>query len=196
MAKKTEPKTSQEESTFKDIVIRNLSCQLTQEELEEKSEVLTGALMKIEELKEDLKLYSGGIKEKIKNHSATVAKLTKVVHDRFEQRDIDCEAEFDYKANRVTVMRLDTHEVFEDRDLAETEKQMQMQLENGEELGPDPDEVDVNKVEIQEDTAEEPKDKTERCPSCDGFKVGDDGVSDCDHCGGTGIDPDGKETEE
>jgi len=195
MAKKTETKTDQDESTFKDIVIRNLPCALTKEELEEKSEVLTGALMSIEAHKAYLKEVGSDIKEKIKKNAATVAKLTTIVHDRFEHRDVDCEAEFDYKANRVVVTRLDTKEVFEDRDLAEAEKQMQMQLENGEELGPDPDEVDVNKVEIQEST-EEPADDKARCPVCDGFKVGEDGVSDCDSCGGTGIAPDGTNDEE
>jgi hypothetical protein len=127
---------SDKETTYRETKVRDLPVALTPEQLEALSESLTDSLIQIQQLKEEAKDYAAEIKGKIAKHAAAIAKLTPIVHDRQEMKDVECEAVFDYVNNRVTVTRLDTEEVIEDRDLAETEKQMQMQLESGDEIGP------------------------------------------------------------
>jgi hypothetical protein len=63
---------------------------------------------------------------------------------------------------------------------------MQMQLENGEEIGP----VDDTTEETPVDEKPAEVSEIDDCDKCGGIGTGADGVEDCEACKGTGKDPD------
>jgi len=202
MAKKKSAAATDGSQVYRERKKWQLRCALTAEELETHSRELTSSLLDIEKLKAEQKVIVGDIKDKIKMHMGTVAKLTSIVHDRAELREVEVETVIDYEANNVTVRRLDTDEVIEDRSLAEAEKQMQMQLEsdddNNEEAevvdgttpNPETEEDSVGGAEDGEHGSDLVPDSEKDCEACEGFGNNHDG-SECEACGGPG-----KQTEE
>lgn len=174
---KKKPKEADESQIRKETQIKDLPCVLTTEELEEKSEKLTGLMIEIQQEQDALKIHSKEVNDGIKTKVATVKGLTNVVHDRAEMRKVTCEAVFDYAANNVTVTRSDTNEVIVDRDLEGLEKQMQLGIEDegdttpGAETETDQDPDDTGKVD---------------CPDCEGYGTNGDGTTECENCDGSG----------
>lgn len=205
--KKTAPKKtakSNDGKIFKELKVWDLPVTLTVEELETHSEELTGAMLKIIELNAEHKAASAKIKEKIQAQAAIVSKLTIIVHDRSEKREVECEAEFNYETNNVKVTRTDTKEVIEDRPLAEVEKQMHLGLKDGETspetVGAAVDGTTAEPGTVTVETGKAGPGESESgvpdCPTCEGFCMQPDGVTECETCGGTGKDPNAETTGE
>ena len=105
-----------------------LPCQLTDEEIIEKAkesaelvvlvESKTGELARAKTAFNDKKKV---LEEDIETNSRKFQLLSAQVDSGEEKRDVDCEATFDYEAGKVTVKRLDTDEVIEEREMTEDE---------------------------------------------------------------------------
>lgn len=160
-------KNPEPERIKKELVIRNLPVALTTEQLEEKSERLTGAILEIRRLEEDKRDYNAKIKEQIEGQRAILSTLTGIVHDRQEFSDVECTAVIDYESGRVVVHRNDNGEEIENREIAELERQMELGIEGEESNGNEG--VDDSK-----------------CSSCKGFGTDSTGNGDCEDCGGSG----------
>ena len=197
MAKKKSAAATDGSQVYRERKKWELPCALTAEELETHSEELTSSLIEIEKLKAKQKVLVADIKNKIKMHAGTVAELTSIVHDRSELREVEVESVIDYEANNVTIRRLDTDEVIEDRSLSEAEKQMQMQLESDDDSNEEAEVVDgttpdpetgedlAGGAEDGEHGSDLVPDSEKDCDACEGFGNNHDG-SECEACGGTG----------
>lgn len=114
----------------------NLDCDLTTEEIIERGGGLAAIVQTIRAEEQNLEAEKEAFKERkkeiedaITSYKVRQSELSEVISTGKENRTIDCEVTFDYKAGRVTVRRLDTGEVFEDREMDDLEKQMQLDFE-------------------------------------------------------------------
>lgn len=133
----------------KKIEIRDLLCVLTQEEFDEAAAQMTDEMVKVQKIEQAQKIHAAKVKAHVAKRKAKVLRLRDLVHDRKEQRKVDCTALFDYTAGTVVVTRDDTGEVIEERDIKETERQMVM------DFTPDPMDEDKDKGDGNDKSEEE-----------------------------------------
>lgn len=83
------------------------------------------AIQKITDLEDKLASVSSNLKASIKEHEASVGKLANDLRQGYEYRDTPVEVVKDWNKCRVLKTRLDVvpHEVYEDREMTEAEKQ-------------------------------------------------------------------------
>jgi len=62
-----------------------------------------------------------------------VKKYGRLIRDKFEFKDVECEQTFDYEKDNVTTVRLDTEEVVESRGLRANERQQELDFTEAEE---------------------------------------------------------------
>ncbi len=113
-----------------------LPCRLTESERIEKGGALAAVVVSIANLENDIarasdefRSFKKDTEETISGFKCRQSELSKVITDAAEERDVICVATFDYEAGTVTVRRMDTGEVIEDRDMQGLEKQMQLDWE-------------------------------------------------------------------
>lgn len=107
---------------------RHLRCPLTQEEMNAAADELANAIARKNEAENDLASMSKQMKATIAGIDAEVQKLAPVVAARSETRKVKCEMILNYTTAKVEVIRVDTGETVEKRDMFEDEKQRQLKL--------------------------------------------------------------------
>lgn len=105
---------------------RKLPVQLTEEEIQQRSQALAGNLKKTDVLKEEKKASTSEFKARIDACNDITKKLAEIITSGKEDRDVECEMIKDFKRNTVTITRTDTGEVVDERPMTEDERQEKM----------------------------------------------------------------------
>jgi hypothetical protein len=105
--------------TFKDY----LECDLTAAELAERSKQAADTQLKLRETETEKKRIDQKLGSEIKLLQQEVDRLATIVSKGKERRDVECTSEIDWNSFRIRYIRLDTGEVYRERDLTEDERQ-------------------------------------------------------------------------
>lgn len=103
---------------------RLLKCVLTADEIEQRTENLIAAIDRHKAARADGKSAAAQYKSLMETAEADTDRLTNVVRDRTEYRQIQCVTTSDWETLRVITVREDTGEIVEERDMRQDERQM------------------------------------------------------------------------
>lgn len=106
-----------------------LPVNLTDDELKVRTNELTTALKKKDQIDLEKKGAMAEYKNKLEDIAITISQLTTIVHDKKERRPIQCHLRFDYERSLVETVRNDLGEVVESRSMTISEKQQKLDFE-------------------------------------------------------------------
>ncbi len=106
--------------------IRFLKVLLTEDERRKLSDEMALAVMQKNEAESELKSAQTQIKSKIAAHDAVLISDAERLRSGFEMRNVACEVEKDFDHMILTITRLDTSEIIEDRKIRPEETQQSM----------------------------------------------------------------------
>ena len=150
---------------------KELLCNLTADDIKEKSKELTGEMIDVEDLKRRRKDLGDHIKEK----ESQILTMRNTIHFQREVRSVDCTENINYNTREVTTIRMDTLEIVNRRGMTKNELQLELPLDDvkpDEEAKPE-EESSAIKFEI-----------SPLCEHCSG--TGMNGLQQCEHCFGSG----------
>ncbi len=106
-----------------------LKYTFTEDEIKELGRSLAKVFSDHSEAEGRLKSVSTQIKAEITSLEGIMTMVSEKIRSGYEHRNIDCKKEFDYRLGSVTIIRLDTGEVVEERpmDAEETQKKLELQ---------------------------------------------------------------------
>lgn len=107
---------------------RNLKCQLTPQEVHDYGVRLARANSSKEEAEERKKEVDAQLKAEIESHSTKALNLARKINNGYEYREVECAILHDFKANTVSIRRVDTNELVETRALSAEERQTGLAL--------------------------------------------------------------------
>ena len=96
---------------------------LTIDDLADRRDELVGHLEEIDELEEAKKVKASQFKTSIDHKIARTKVLTKVIRAREEPRPVECTNVADLETLKLIVVRSDTGEIIEERDLKDDERE-------------------------------------------------------------------------
>jgi len=100
-----------------------LPVALTDEQKIEAGESLTNALMRLRELEEEKNFEMSLFKRQIKACNVDIQRLTEMLHNGSEEREVQCEVVYHMPVMGMkTIMRLDTNEPFDEKDMSAADK--------------------------------------------------------------------------
>lgn len=109
--------------------VRSLSVRLTDEERLEKADELAKSLAKKDQLERDHSNLKAQMKREESAINAEVGSLQQIVSNRAEYRDVECVMQGSFESPMVEVIRLDTGECIDVRQLNMGEKSALVQME-------------------------------------------------------------------
>jgi len=109
---------------------RMLRVVLTRDEVEERADRAAHLLSERDAKQEMAKAAAKQMKSEIEALEAQLREVSTQVRDKACYRETVCERVFNYTAATVTVRRLDTHEVIEERAMTTSERQMGLDLDD------------------------------------------------------------------
>lgn len=115
---------------------QRLPVQLTDEELLDRSTALVDNIQKTAALEEEKKSVDADFKGKIKARAEVSRKLTEIISNRTEDREVECEVKKDFERGTVTTVRMDTGEVVETRPITADERQEELRFSARKERAP------------------------------------------------------------
>ena len=104
----------------------HLKCQLTQEELLERGDQLAHTLDELNKLADEKKALGEELKAKEAKAQAEITVLQQLVRNKYDRQLVDCNLVINYTTQKASLVRLDTEETIEERDITEEEKQLDM----------------------------------------------------------------------
>jgi len=117
-----------QEHVRKEPFSRQLSCQLTREEVEERARESAQLLERRDQFDDELKSAQKSGKARLTEMEAELRRLATEVRDRAVLRLTQCERRLDYDAGTVSEVRGDTGEFIQTRKMTEEEKQRELDL--------------------------------------------------------------------
>jgi hypothetical protein len=111
---------------------KNLSCELTQEEVTIYSLELANATIERDEIESHKKEVLSDFTARINKCMADAAVLSRKVQTRKEDRQVECDLDFDYAKGMVYTVRTDTGVTIGQRKLTDDERQQWLDLDNQE----------------------------------------------------------------
>jgi hypothetical protein len=139
---------------------RHLSCDLSDKELLDIGNKLGRRQADLAALEDQFKSVKEDFKNRITSAETDVKSLGRLLRDKFEFRDTNVQDSFDYVAEEVLTVRMDTGEIINRRDITAKEMQMQLDFQKKAEKGAAAEtaeaEGDVNLEEAPEVEAGEP----------------------------------------
>jgi len=105
-----------------------LECVLTEQEKQEYSVILADSCVQKAGLLEEKKAVSSGFNERVKNLDETVEQKSLAIHNGSELRDVMCHYEIDRSRGKADLIREDTGEIVETRDMFDNEYQEELEL--------------------------------------------------------------------
>jgi len=103
---------------------RLLKCQLTDKELIATGEELTQELQHLGAIATELDSIKADYKAKTKASESEIESLSNRLRNKFEMRPVDCHEIKNFDTKKFSVLRVDTGEIIEERDLREDELQL------------------------------------------------------------------------
>lgn len=116
-----------EDTIHKTQEFHSVKCKLTVDAKAEAAMQLAEAYTTLESLAIEKKTAMTEFKQRKEKIEEQVHVLSLKVKSGFEPRDIKCELQLNYTKLRATLIRLDTHDIVEERDMTADEKQMKLQ---------------------------------------------------------------------
>ena len=101
-----------------------LKVALTEDEIKAKALEHVNLTTEAERKEDAMKSAAKEAKEEIGGLVSQARTAGRIARNGYIFRDVPCERVKDFKAGRITITRLDTGEVYEDRAMSEHEKQM------------------------------------------------------------------------
>jgi len=101
-----------------------LKCALTAKEVAVAANDLAKLLDDSQALDDQLVSVKADFKAKLEKCEAGIRVSQRLVRDKYEYRNVDCEVEYNYSTLMVKITRKDTSEIVEDRKMTLGEKQM------------------------------------------------------------------------
>jgi len=127
-----------------------LRVELTEKDLLETGEKLGRRQADLGALEDSFKCVKEQFKNDITKAETDINKYGRLLRDKHEMKDVKVEQTFDYDNDLVTLVRMDTGEVVESRELNADELQTSMDFDSGE-----AEEVTTVETEEEADTTEE-----------------------------------------
>ncbi len=93
-------------------------------------EDLANAIDEVSKLEDEKKAMNDEFKAKTAVHDATIAVKQRLVRNKNEYRNVECELTLNYTTQKATLVRLDTNTVVSERDMTMEEKQMKMDFDD------------------------------------------------------------------
>lgn len=109
-------------------ITKSLPVKLTDEEVLKYGRDVARAVADKGRIEIELDSVKVDYKGKISEQEGIIGKLSPRIHSGIETREVKCEEIKDYVKGTVTVTRLDTFDIIEDRPMREDEKQIQLQV--------------------------------------------------------------------
>ena len=109
-----------------------LRCNLTEREIAVAADDLAKFLDDGSALETQLISVKADFKAKLERCEADIKIKQRLVRDKCEYRDIECDVEYNYSTLTVKITRKDTKEIVEDRKMTLGEKQMTMDFDKDE----------------------------------------------------------------
>ncbi len=113
-------------------ITKDLPCELTSEELMDRSKDLAEAVKAVANAENQKKLAVSSHTSEIKRAEAKRDVLSNVVSTGQEYKEVLVERVWDYKNKKIIETRTDTGEVILTRDMSDDEMQLELGLEEGE----------------------------------------------------------------
>ena len=127
MAKKDEKKLP----TNKEVEqTKTLKCLLTNEEQKQAAQALAANLDDLQRLENDLEAVKKNFKSQIAELEGSIGVNKGLVRDGWDYRKVNCVKFLNYKDGKVTVVRKDTGEFIEERDMYADERQQEIDFED------------------------------------------------------------------
>ena len=111
---------------------RFLKYTFNEDEIKELGKSLAKVFNDHTEAEARLKSVSTQIKSEITALEGTMGSMAEKIRSGYEHRDIECKREFNYRLGSVTITRLDTGEVVEERPMDAEERQRKLDLQTKE----------------------------------------------------------------
>jgi len=128
---KTKPQERKEE-----FFTRQMSCELTDEERAKKGAQLGRAVEELAIAKSSAKQDAAVHKSAIVAQQKEVERLARILRDGAEDRPVRCQKIIDFRQAQVTVTRVDTGDVLEERGLHDYERQTELPEADGKPASP------------------------------------------------------------
>ena len=113
----------------KSVEPHRVKCVLTTDEKAEAANQLASAYMDLESLALERKTAMTEFKNRRERIEERVHVLSLKVKEGVEMRSVRCELQLNYTKLRATLIRLDTEEIVEEREMTNDEKQMKLEFE-------------------------------------------------------------------
>jgi hypothetical protein len=117
---KKSPTTSETEVTS------YLKYHFSEEEMKNLALDMAQATNKANAVEEKKKAANAGFKDELESHQLIARTAARKIEQGYEMKDIKCRKFTDYKKDLVTITRLDTGEVVEERKIKDSERQMSL----------------------------------------------------------------------
>jgi hypothetical protein len=108
---------------------RPLKCDLTRSELNAKSDEMAQLVEEAEKAEDAKKDFNAKQKELLDGIGGKIRTLARQIRTRSEERAVECREEPHLERNMISVIRLDTCEIVEDRKMREEERALLLQAE-------------------------------------------------------------------
>ena len=105
------------------IVTRHVQMKLTAEERETRVQQLAEAIKAHDFTKEQAKIKAAGFKRDLDDYNARIRTLNHAIDTWAEDREVECYEEPDAVRQVVHIRRCDTHEIVDDREMTDAERQ-------------------------------------------------------------------------
>lgn len=110
----------------KDMTKEYLKCILTEDEIRDNGIALARANSEVATLEARKKEFNDQIKADVSAAESKISKLSMMLQNGYEYRDVECRLERDYENRKVTTWRLDTGENVKTRDMSPDEYQQRL----------------------------------------------------------------------
>lgn len=137
---------------------RNLHMPLTQDEFRDRSTELAKALSTKAGLERKMASVRSSIKAEIDVQDGTISKLSQVVSENAEWRDVQCEKHLDYEKRKVWFVNVETGEKFDERTMRLDEMQIDLPLDEEPPIPMEPYEDDQTRAMVDAAVPPEPDD--------------------------------------
>lgn len=109
-------------------VTRTLKCNLTSQEVLDRSADLTNTMDELANIEQEFASAKEQFKARASESEAKVQRLKCEVRDRYVHRPVACERIHDYEAGTVEIIRTDLYERVEVRPMTQEERQTELEL--------------------------------------------------------------------
>jgi hypothetical protein len=109
---------------------RELTCPLSREEVEERAQQAAALVERMDQRTAELKEQAARAKNEIHQLDLEHRALSSEVRSKTAVRPVACERIFDYDSGRVVETRLDTGEVLTSRQMVDSERQRDLDLDD------------------------------------------------------------------